>query len=544
MKQINITNSISLTDEVTKHKLSLRKTTLNNSLLNKRNIPISCAPPPPPLDDESLSINLSTLQLPSHLQNKSFSSLLSAVRYINSLLNSNNINEIKYAIIFIKNNITDQYLIELKQSNTMCSLLQCLCEHNHDIQIVYETLSCLYTLMFHYNDNYFLEEIISEQTMNALRCVMTYNNIHIISLIFSLFKDIYTNDYITSYQRGSFISSELFQQDMLTYVTNFITQHEHIRNEELFISNVIALYSTIIVYNKQHKIKMKKTTSLHLMQTLIECSKYSDSNYERIYLILSALKESDSNTFEQSVPLVAKSVLFTNTLNGVYNSIPKVKYLISYVLAGVYHYLNVNNVIDNDMLDNIVRYEVKNIKEINDDVLKSDLYWRVSFLINKNELIIHRVVHNNEFMNEIERCVVHESKWDVLKTCFKCLKAMIKHGNEKDVKLIIIEMNLFDKVISNVLDKINDLDLAYYVLETVYHCLKRWERFNDNENQRNFLLNKFITHGGTDLIEKYSQTKDLKLVKVLHKLIIEFQLMNNNEMDIDEVCSINNVIKI
>ena len=294
---------------------------------------------------------------------------------------------------------------------------------------------------------------------------------------------------------------------------------------------------------------INKDISFQLMQTLITCTKYSDNDndYERIYLILSALKECNcNNILERIVPLIVKSVLFMNMLNGVYNNIPKIKYLINYVLCYVYHYLNVRNDIDNDMLDNIMRYEVRNIKEINEDVLMSELYWRVSLLINKRERIIHRVILNNEFINEIGKCVIYETKLKILKTCFKCVKAMVKYANDSDVKLLLIEMNLFEKIVSsNILNKVDELDLACYVLSTVYYSLKRWERLNDNENKRNLLLNKFIMHGGVDLIEKHSQTNYLKLMKVLNKLITEFNLMNAHEMEIDEVCSgYNNVIKI
>lgn len=553
MKQINFTNNISLTDEITKHKLSLRKTTLNNELLNKRGVHMKKYTHSI-IVNKSLSINIDTLNLPLHIHNESFTSLTSAVGYVNSLLQSNNINEIKYAIVFIKNNITERYLFELTRSKIMYTLLQCMCTYKHDIQIVYEILSCLYTLMFHYNDNYFLNEIISNETMNVLAYIMKYNNTHITSLLFAILKDIYNNEYISASQRNTFISSDLFQQHILTYITAFINKHEHnehIRSneEEMFITNVIALCSTIIVYNAQHKIKINKEISFQLMQTLITCTKYSDSDndYERIYLILSALKECNcNNILERIVPLIVKSVLFMNMLNGVYNNIPKIKYLINYVLCYVYHYLNVRNDIDNDMLDNIMRYEVRNIKEINEDVLISELYWRVSLLINKRERIIHRVILNNEFINEIVKCVIYETKLKILKTCFKCVKAMVKYANDSDVKLLLNEMNLFDKIVSsNILNKVDELDLACYVLSTVYYSLKRWERLNDNENKRNLLLNKFIMHGGVDLIEKHSQTNYLKLMKVLNKLITEFNLMNAHEMEIDEVCSgYNNVIKI
>ena len=550
MKQINFTNNISLADEITKHKLTLRKTTLNNELLNKRGVHMKNYTHSI-IVNESLTINVNEFELPLHIRNESFTSLASAVKYINSLLQSNNVNEIKYAIVFIKNNITERYLFELTQSKIMYTLLQCMCEYKHDIQIVYEILSCLYTLMFHYNDNYFLDEIISDETMHTLCYILKYNNTHITSLLLALLKDIYNNEYISPSQRNTFISSDLFQHDILTYITTFINKHEHIysNEDELFITNIIALYSTIIVYNTQHKIKINKDTSFHLMQMLIACTKYSDSDndndYERIYLILSALKECKSNILERIVPLIVKSVLFMNILNGVYNNIPKIKYLISYILCYVYHYVNMNNDIDNDMLDNIMRYEVRNIKEINEDVLISDLYWRASLLINKREWIIHRVIHNNEFMNEIVKCVIYETKWKILKSCFKCVKAMIKYANDNDVKLLLIEMNLFDKIISsNVFDNVGELDLACYVLSTVYYSLKRWERINDNENKRKLLLHKFIMNGGIDVIEKHSQTNYLKLMKVLNKLITEFNLMNAHEMEIDEVCSGYNVIKI
>lgn len=554
MKQINFTNNISLADEITKHKLSLRKTTLNNELLNKRVIHMK-KQTHSIIVNESLLININTLELPLHIHNESFTSIASAIGYINSLLQSKNINEIKYAIVFIKNNITERYLFELIRSKIMYTLLQCMCKYKHDIQIVYEILSCLYTLMFHYNDNYFLDEIISEKTMNVLAYIMKYNNTHITSLLLVLLKNIYNNEYISPSQRNTFISSDLFQQDILTYITAFINKHEHNEHicsneEELLITNVIALYSTIIVYNAQHKIKINKDISFQLMQMLITCTKYSDNDndndYERIYLILSALKECNSNNIiERIVPLIVKSVLFMNILNGVYNNIPKIKYLISYVLCYVYHYLNVLNDIDNDILDNIIRYELRYITEINEDELISELYWRVSLLINKREWIIHRVIHSNKFMNEIVKCVIYETKLKIVKTCFKCVKAMIKYANDSDVKLLLIEMNLFDKIISsNIFDKVSELDLACYVLSTVYYSFKRWERLNDNENKRNLFLNKFIMHGGIDLIEKHSQTNYLKLLKVLNKLITEYNLMNAHEMEIDEVCSEYNVIKI
>jgi hypothetical protein len=212
------------------------------------------------------------------------------------------------------------------------------------------------------------------------------------------------------------------------------------------------------------------------------------------------------------------------------------------MLIDVYYCLNACGVIDSNMFDNIMRNEVYNITNITDDVLVTELYWRVALLINKHEWMIHRVVHNNVFMNTIVKCIKYEHKWNVLEACFKCVKAIIKYANESDIKYLLIEMNIFNTIVSNIFDKITELKLAYYIFATIYYSLKRWDTLHQSHSS--LLLHQFIMHGGVDVINKYTQTDYWKLMNVLHKLVREFNLMNTNDMDVDEVCTEYNVIKI
>ena len=244
-------NNEPLIEQIAQYKLTLRKNKLHTFLSSKRKLHLSN-------QREPIAINIAALPQYQALMQMKFSSAEGAYQFILNTFTSNDVNDVKYGIVLLKEQISPDnnditFIQALYKCGIVNDILQLLEKHINDMSIVYEIIWCLINFTYYLNDTTLLNTLTNAKYIDMFYFVFKYQNISIVSVITWLFNNICIDGGMNS----ECMSHALFNKEIIHYANDFILKHNHISSsvflskiENEYIVMTVSLFSNILLYHK------------------------------------------------------------------------------------------------------------------------------------------------------------------------------------------------------------------------------------------------------------------------------------------------------
>ena len=529
---INNNNSEPLIEQVAQYKLTLRKNKLHTFLSSKRKLHLSN-------QQEPIAINIAALPQYHALMHMKFSSGEGAYQFIINTFTSNDINDIKYGIVLLKEQMNPEnnditFIQGLYKCGIVNDILQLLEKYINDISIVYEIIWCLINFTYYINDTALHNTLTNAKYVELFYYVFKYQNISIVSVITWLFNNICIDGGMNS----ECMRHMLFQKDMIHYANDFIAKHANtcssvflskIENE--YIAMSVSLFCNIVLYNKINtSFHIDNDVITNIITSLVNFTQF-EINDTIIPKVIYTLYELNDNIFDNMAHFLFQSPLFTSIINNTHSNTssftePTNQY-ISALLGNIYYSLNGND-INNGTFDNIIRYELQQLRTVKDGNLKMEVYWHVSNLIGDCVRLIKRVLMNEEFMKEMVSNLEKEVHDETLREGLNCILLLITYASIDEFR-IMISLGIFD-IVMDVGERCENEEVVIKMFSIVYIAMKNCEVIKGNTNNVNWAWDRFCKKGGEELLKKYGMTQSMKLGKVIQDILMEFGINNTTNI--------------
>jgi hypothetical protein len=325
---------------------------------------------------------------------------------------------------------------------------------------------------------------------------------------------------------------------MIHYANDFIAKHANtcssvflskIENE--YITMSVSLFCNIVIYNKINtSFHIDNDVIINIITSLVNFTQFEiDTIIPKVIYILYELND---NIFDNMAHFLFQSPLFTLIINNThsitssFNEHPTDQY-ISALLGNIYYSLNGND-ITNDTFDNIMRYELQQLRTVKDGNPRMEVYWHVSNLIGDCVRLIKRVIMNEEFMKEMVSNLEKEVHDETLREGLNCILLLITYASVDEFR-IMISLGIFDMVM-DVSERCENEEVVVKIFSIVYIAMKNCEVIKGNTNNVNWAWDRFCKKGGEELLKKYGMTQSMKLGKVIQDILMEFGINNTTNI--------------
>ena len=524
----NNNNSEPLIEQVAQYKLTLRKNKLHTFLSSKRKLHLSN-------QQEPIAINIAAMPQYHALMHMKFSSGEGAYQFIINTFTSNDINDIKYGIVLLKEQINPEnnditFIQGLYKCGIVNDILQLLEKYINDISIVYEIIWCLINFTYHINDTALHNMLTNAKYVELFYYVFKYQNISIVSVITWLFNNICIDGGMSS----ECMKHMLFQKDMIHYANDFIAKHANtcssvflskIENE--YIAMSVSLFCNIVLYNKINtSFHIDNDVITNIVTSLVNFTQF-EINDTIIPKVIYILYELNDNIFDNMAHFLFQSPLFTSIINNITSFTEPTDQYISALLGNIYYSLNGND-ITNDTFDNIMRYELQKLRTVKDGNPKMEVYWHVSNLIGDCVRLIKRVLMNEDFMKEMVSNLEKEVHDETLREGLNCILLLITYASIDEFRMMI-SLGIFD-IVMDVGERCENEEVVIKLFSIVYIAMKNCEVIKGNTNNVNWAWDRFCKKGGEELLKKYGMTQSMKLGKVIQDILMEFGINNTTNI--------------
>ena len=527
--QSNLDKYINIERE--EYGLSLRKKKMNNYLMDKRekNLDINLVKKCP------YEIQIEKLDISDELKNKQYNSPSLFTDEMKILLDSKNINEVKFAInkirlLTITKDISIDYINEMYKRNITDKLMFVLYNYINDYEIIYEvtwiiinfvtkisninlvvfltqnTCFQMYIKILDLNNDYLTENILW----------LLYNSIiNNNPIIENLFFSVIPRNYVVKYCENSEVKLNLIKLcvGILYNISSLLSKIHELFDINDLNNNFFKRHSEVSIDNIKENIYYLEE---HISNIFIRFLETNDQDIiDNCLLGLTYLANISNKKIHQ---LLFSSGLIRKIIT---NKITYNKYLSQKILQLIGNFLsNFEEILDPIIQNEINLYLSNFIKS--SGMFKRDALWSFSNFISCEKINLENII-NSGIIPEIINSLIKD-EIPISRECLFIIDAIVinQDFNIEIIINFIKNCNLI-KLLINVIEKFyEDSESIIKILEIFLSLFEIGQKYSNLNEGKNCYLEEFKRCGGNTYIEKLQGYNNNEVYKLNESIINTF----------------------
>jgi len=510
--------------------LSLRKRKMNNYLMKKREKNLN--------ENEEkqkkknpYEINISNLDISEEIKNKKYDSPNSFIDSMIILLESNNINEIKFAITNIRQQTNNMNfpITEMYNRNIVDKLMLVLFNNIKDYEIIYEVTWTIINFVTIINNQNLFSFLTNEPCLQIYIMILNLNDKYLIENILWLI--------CNTILGNSFANENLFFSAIpRNYILKYIETTEINLEITIFCIKILASLSDTI--QKIHSFFDEKDFNNTFFQRHEKVS--IDNIKENIFYLEDHITIAFLKLMEIQNEEILNNCLFglsnlsncsNINIHGLFFSsglirkivINEIKYdenfLSSKLLQLVGNFLSYFDGILDPILQKEILLYIFNFLKSDNKNQKRDSLWTFSNLLICENVNISNII-NSGIMPEIIE-ILKKEEISNSRECLFIIDAIVSSG-EKNIESIInfIKNGEIIKVLISVFEKFySDKESIKVILDIFTNLFSIGMKYSNLTEGRNIYLEEFQKYGGNNYIEKLQSYNDQEVNDMVESII-------------------------
>ncbi len=516
--------------------LSLRKKKMNNYLMKKRekNLKENEEKQKP---KNPYEIKISDLNISEELKNKQYDSPKSFIDSMIILLESNNINEIKFAITNIRQQtfITDFPILEMYNRNIIDKLMLVLYNNMKDYEIIYEVTWAIINFVTKINNQNLFSFLTNEICLQMYIVILNLNDKYLIENVLwlicntilgnisaneNLFFSAIPRNYILKYIESSQINLDItkFCVKILSSLSQTIQKIHYFFDEEDFNNEFFKRHEKVSIENIKENIFYLEE---HITISFLKLMETQDQ--EIINDSLYGLSQLSNCSNLKIHELFFSSGLIRKLL------INEIKYdeniLSSKILQLIGNFLSYFEGILDPLIQNELILYLLNFLTSKNKSQKRDCLWTMSnFLICKN-INISNIINSGIIPEILE--ILKTEEIQISRECLFIIDGIISSNYNIETISLFIKNGEIIKILISVIEKFySDKESILVILDILTNIFNLGSKLSYLTEGRNIYLEEFQKYGGNNYIEKLQGYNDQQVYEQVESIIKNYFLFN------------------
>ena len=509
--------------------LSLRKRKMNNYLMKKREKNLN--------ENEEkqkkknpYEINISNLDISEEIKNKKYDSPNSFIDSMIILLESNNINEIKFAITNIRQQTNNMNfpITEMYNRNIVDKLMLVLFNNIKDYEIIYEVTWTIINFVTIINNQNLFSFLTNEPCLQIYIMILNLNDKYLIENILwlicntilgnsfaneNLFFSAIPRNYILKYIESSQINLDItkFCVKILSSLSQTIQKIHYFFDEEDFNNEFFKRHEKVSIENIKENIFYLEE---HITISFLKLMETQDQ--EIINDSLYGLSQLSNCSNLKIHELFFSSGLIRKLL------INEIKYdeniLSSKILQLIGNFLSYFEGILDPLIQNELILYLLNFLTSKNKSQKRDCLWTMSnFLICKN-INISNIINSGIIPEILE--ILKTEEIQISRECLFIIDGIISSNYNIETISLFIKNGEIIKILISVIEKFySDKESILVILDIFTNIFNLGSKLSYLTEGRNIYLEEFQKYGGNNYIEKLQSYNDQEVNDMVESII-------------------------
>ncbi len=520
-KQLNI--------EREEYSLSLRKKKMNNYLMKRREENLEESQTKKSKKNP-YEIIPEKLEISEEIRNKKYNSSSSFSDAMNNLLESKNINEIKFAIYHIRNQTlrTEFPIEEMYKKNIVDKLMITLFNNINEYDIIYEITWALINFSLRINNDNLMIFLTNNPCIQIYIMIfdlndrsLTENVLWLISNIIigcdsaseNLFFSPIPRNYLLKFVENTEISKQITKIciKLFSSLSQFINNIYRFIQIEGLENQLFKKHSDVNVNNIQENIIYLEE---HLTNIFLKFVYFNDQEIINDCIFgLSNLSNSSN--------IKIHDLIYSNGLIGkiISNQINSSDIISHKILELIGNFLsNFTGVIEPIIQNQIISYLLEFIKSKNNSDIKRDSFWIISNLLCIPNINIINVLNCGIMPFVIDAIQNNENKVGI--EGLFIINDIIFNENYIEAVINFIKNYEIIKILVSVIQKFyEEPEALKLILEICLHLFEIGNKYSNSFDGKNIFLEEFQRNGGNVYIEKLQNYNDPIIYNFVENII-------------------------
>ena len=520
-KQLNI--------EREEYSLSLRKKKMNNYLMKRREENLEESQTKKSKKNP-YEIIPEKLEISEEIRNKKYNSSSSFSDAMNNLLESKNINEIKFAIYHIRNQTlrTEFPIEEMYKKNIVDKLMITLFNNINEYDIIYEITWALINFSLRINNDNLMIFLTNNPCIQIYIMIfdlndrsLTENVLWLISNIIigcdsaseNLFFSPIPRNYLLKFVENTEISKQITKIciKLFSSLSQFINNIYRFIQIEGLENQLFKKHSDVNVNNIQENIIYLEE---HLTNIFLKFVNFNDQ--EIINDCIFGLSNLSNSSNIKIHDLIYSNGLIVKIISNQINSSDIISHKILELIGNFLS--NFTGVIEPIIQNQIISYLLEFIKSKNNSDIKRDSFWIISNLLCIPNINIINVLNCGIMPFVIDAIQNNENKVGI--EGLFIINDIIFNENYIEAVINFIKNYEIIKILVSVIQKFyEEPEALKLILEICLHLFEIGNKYSNSFDGKNIFLEEFQRNGGNVYIEKLQNYNDPIIYNFVENII-------------------------
>ncbi len=516
--------------------LSLRKRKMNNYLMKKREKNLKENQEKEKLKNP-YEIKISNLNISEELKNKKYDSPKSFIDSMIILLESNNINEIKFAIINIRQQTCnlDFPIEEMYNRNIIDKLMLVLFNNIKDFEIIYEVTWAIINFVTKINNQNLFSFLTNEACLQIYIMILNLNDKFLIENILwlicntilgnnfaneNLFFSAIPRNYLLKYIESSEINLDItkFCIKILSSLSQTIQKIHYYFDEQQFNNDFFKRHEKVSIENINENILYLEE---HITTSFIKLIETKDEEIinDTLYGLCHLSNCSNLKIHELffSSGLIRKLIIH------------EIKYdenfLSQKILQLLGNFLSYFEGILDPIIQNEILFFLFNFLKSNNKSQKRDSLWTLSNLLVCKNINLSNIINSGIIPEIIE--ILKKEEIQISRETLFIIDAIITSGYDFSIISLFIKNADIIKILISVIEKFYpDKESILIILDIFTNLFNLGNQYSSLTGDRNSYLEEFQKYGGNTYIEKLQGYNDQQVYETVESIIKTYFLFN------------------
>ena len=444
----------------------------------------------------------------------------------NKYLKSDNYDEIKYCIILL------QIFIKRNMNNNLTSFINLLFIYdlfniinkvNKDKEIIFNILDILINYSYINTDDRLSTILLSPNSYKIWELCFNLQDYDIFYEMICIFNNIIQDNQVGSCNliRSNFLGNYIFNFYLNETITSQLDNKDKSSIYFYIIREGINLFCNLLIVPINNldritkgEVKSSKQKIIKILMKYYNCNSF-DNHYKCIYSLniavegeISLVDDLHNNNFIEDILINKK--FFDNKM-------------LLYQLNNIFgNYIAYKININNKLLIDIIIFESNYLDICKEPSHRKKIFWVLSNVILSSEDIYKQIFEINGLLSKIIECLKNSYSFSELREILYFFGVLLSKVNIK--YFIEIEKNklmefIFFLIKNNFENRYEELILSFEILEIYFSFGKETSQYFQGIN---LIKEKFDKLGGKELLEKYINTSEEKLNKIIKNIFKNF----------------------